>query len=207
MATTNGSKSQTKTTTNRRRGTAAAANGRVDAKSSTAKTSAAKTSTARSASALRRKTSAASATAATARARVDDGAPKRNGSSAAPASAGMPPTEPAERVLDLSRLAWFRTQLNQMEQQQRERLVKVAQLTVIAIIFITFVLQNSAGVNVHFLLFSVNIRLIWVIFGCGVLGGAGGYLIGRPDKSLKALLPQKVKMGARSWGRFPRKAA
>ena len=43
----------------------------------------------------------------------------------------------------------------------------------------------------HFLLFSVNIRLIWVIFGCGLLGGAAGYLIGRPDKSLRALFPQK----------------
>ena len=49
------------------------------------------------------------------------------------------------------------------------------------------------AVNVHFLLFSLNIRLIWVIFGCALLGGAAGYLIGRPDKSLRALLPQKEK--------------
>jgi len=32
-----------------------------------------------------------------------------------------------------------------------------------------------------------------VIFGCGVLGGVAGYLIGRPDKSLRALLPQREK--------------
>jgi uncharacterized integral membrane protein len=92
---------------------------------------------------------------------------------------------------DMPRVAWLRTQLMQMEHRQRERLVKVAQLTVIAIVFITFVLQNAEGVNVHFLFFAVNIRLIWVIFGCGLLGGAAGYLIGRPDKSLRALLPQK----------------
>jgi uncharacterized integral membrane protein len=92
---------------------------------------------------------------------------------------------------DMPRVAWLRSQLQQMETQQRERLIKVAQLTLIAILFITFVLQNAHGVNVHFLLFALNIRLIWVIFGCGFLGGVAGYLIGRPDKSLRALLPQK----------------
>ena len=94
---------------------------------------------------------------------------------------------------DMPRVAWLRNQLFQMEARQRERLVKVVQLTLIAIIFITFVLQNAQGVNVHFLLFALNIRLIWVIFGCGLLGGVAGYLIGRPDKSLRAMLPQKEK--------------
>ncbi|MDQ1565806.1 MAG: hypothetical protein QOF96_686, partial [Actinomycetota bacterium] len=56
--------------------------------------------------------------------------------------------------------------------------------------------QNAQGVNVHLLLFSVNIRLIWVIFGCALLGGVAGYLIGRPDKSLRALLPQKQRKPA-----------
>jgi hypothetical protein len=51
---------------------------------------------------------------------------------------------------------------------------------------------------VHFLVFSLNIRLIWVIFGCGVLGGVAGYLIGRPEKSLRALLPPKDKKPARA---------
>ena len=76
--------------------------------------------------------------------------------------------------------------------------MKVAQLTVIAIVFITFVLQNADAVNVHFLLFSLNIRLIWVIFGTALLGGAAGYLIGRPEKSLRSLLPQKEKKPARA---------
>ena len=101
----------------------------------------------------------------------------------------------ARRALnpDMPRVAWLRTQLNQMEARQRERLLKVGQLTLIAIVFITFVLQNAQGVNVHFLFFSLNIRLIWVIFGCAFLGGAAGYLVGRPDKSLRALLPQREK--------------
>jgi len=59
------------------------------------------------------------------------------------------------------------------------------------------VLQNAQGVDVHFLLLSVNIRLIWVIFGCGLLGGAAGYVIGRPEKNLQALLPEKARKPAR----------
>ena len=106
----------------------------------------------------------------------------------------------AQRALnpDMPRVAWLRTQLQNLEAQRAERLMKVAQLMLIAIIFTTFVLQNADPVNVHFLVFSLNIRLIWVIFGCGLLGGVAGYLIGRPEKSLRALLPQKEKTPARA---------
>ena len=99
---------------------------------------------------------------------------------------------------DMPRVAWLRTQLQNLEAQRAERLMKVAQLTLIAIVFITFVLQNADAVNVHFLLFSLNIRLIWVIFGCALLGGAAGYVIARPEKSLRALLPQKEKKPGRA---------
>ncbi|MEW6476199.1 MAG: LapA family protein [Actinomycetota bacterium] len=94
---------------------------------------------------------------------------------------------------DMPRVAWLRTQLQNLEAERAERLVKVAQLTLIAIIFIAFVVQNAEPVSVTFLLFSLNIRLIWVIVACGLLGGVAGYLIGRPEKSLRALLPQKEK--------------
>jgi uncharacterized integral membrane protein len=106
----------------------------------------------------------------------------------------------AQRALspDMPRVAWLRTQLQNLEAQRAERLVKVGQLTLIAIIFITFVLQNADPVNVHFLVFSLNIRLIWVIFGTALLGGVAGYLIGRPEKNLRDLLPQKEKKPARA---------
>jgi uncharacterized integral membrane protein len=97
----------------------------------------------------------------------------------------------------MPRVAWLRQQLQNLEAERRERLMKVVQLTLIAIVFITFVLQNSQGVNVHFLLFSLNIRLIWVIFGCGLRGAAGGYRLGRPEKSLRALFPPKEKPASR----------
>ena len=99
---------------------------------------------------------------------------------------------------DMPRVAWLRSQLQNLEAQRAERLVKVGQLMLIAIIFITFVLQNAQPVSVHFLLFSLNIRLIWVIFGCALLGGVAGYLIGRPEKSVRAMLPQKEKKPGRN---------
>ncbi len=125
-------------------------------------------------------------------------APMAEPTATVPADDAVLAASNAQRALspDMPRVAWLRTQLMQMEERQRDRLVKVAQLTLIAVVFITFVLQNAQPVNVHFLLFALNIRLIWVIFGCGLLGGAAGYLIGKPDKSLRALLPQKPKKAA-----------
>jgi uncharacterized integral membrane protein len=163
----------------------------------------------------RTRTSEASAAGATARARIASARSrsKASGATTRPKGDDIPivdPTVPADddtlaasnaqRALspDMPRVAWLRTQLMQMEQRQRDRLMKAAQLTAIAIVFITFVLQNAQGVNVHLLLFSLNIRLIWVIFGSGILGGVAGYLIGRPEKNLRALLPQKHKKPARN---------
>jgi len=176
-----------------------------------------------------KRTAAAGATGLTARARLRSTRSGRSTRSARPTrsratrandttTADVPIAEPtatvpaddavlaatnARRALspDMPRVAWLRSQLMQMEARQRDRLVKVVQLTLIAIVFITFVLQNAQPVNVHFLLFSVDIRLIWVIFGCGLLGAAAGYLIGRPDKSLRALLPQKDKQQPPAAGR------
>jgi uncharacterized integral membrane protein len=164
-----------------------------------------------------KKTSAASATGATARARLSsarvtrskkrptdtrrvDDMPLGEPTATVPADDSVLAASNARRALnpDMPRVAWLRTQLQQMEDRQRERLLKAGQLTLIAIVFITFVLQNAQGVNVHFLLFAVNIRLIWVIFGCALLGGFAGYLIGRPDKSLRSLMPQKEKRPGRT---------
>ena len=106
----------------------------------------------------------------------------------------------AQRALspDMPRVAWLRTQLQNLEAQRAERLVKIVQLTLIAVVFAIFVLQNADPVDVNLLIFSLNIRLIWVIFGCAALGGVAGYLIGRPEKSLRDLLPQKEKKPSRA---------
>ena len=106
----------------------------------------------------------------------------------------------AQRALspDMPRVAWLRTQLQNLEARRAERLVKIVQLSLIAVVFAIFVLQNADPVDVNFLIFSLNIRLIWVIFGCAALGGVAGYLIGRPEKSLRDLLPQKEKKPSRA---------
>jgi uncharacterized integral membrane protein len=168
----------------------------------------------------RSRTSEAGAVGATARARITSMRSKsRAGTRPKAKTAASSVAEPtvtatddvmaasnAHRAInpDMPRVAWLRTQLQNLEAKRAERLMKVAQLTLIAIVFITFVIQNSQGVNVHFLLFSLNIRLIWVIFGTGVLGGVAGYLIGRPEKSLRALLPQRERKPARPGRRTSR---
>ena len=194
-------------------GSSAASGSRRSAKRSTA----ASTATGAAAStrrASRSRTSEANAVGATARARIASArARSKAGSRPKESRPDLSIAEPtvtatddalaatnAGRALnpDMSRVAWLRTQLQSLEAQRAERLVKVAQLTLIAIVFITFVLQNAQGVNVHFLLFAINIRLIWVIFGCGLLGGVAGYLIGRPEKNLRALFPDKEKKASRN---------
>jgi len=159
------------------------------------------------------RSSEAGATGATTRARLTSMRSRKAGTRPKPKSDTGSIAEPtvtatdevlaasnAQRALspDMPRVAWLRTQLQNLEAERAERLKKVAQLGLIAVIFITFVLQNADPVEVHFLVFSLNIRLIWVIFGCGVLGGVAGYLIGRPEKNLRALLPQKEKKPARA---------
>lgn len=101
---------------------------------------------------------------------------------------------------DMPRVAWLRTQLHNMEARRAERLVKIVQLTLIAVVFAVFVLQNADPVDVNVLLFTLNIRLIWVIIGVAVLGGVAGFLIGRPEKSLRDLLPHKEKAPSQRHG-------
>jgi uncharacterized integral membrane protein len=188
-------------------GSSTGSSSRRSAKRSTAASTAAGAGSSRRTS--RSRTSEANAAGATARARIASArARSKAGSRPKEGRPDLSIAEPtvtatddalaatnAGRALnpDMSRVAWLRTQLQNLEAQRAERLVKVGQLTLIAIVFITFVLQNAQGVNVHFLLFAINIRLIWVIFGCGLLGGVAGYLIGRPEKSLRALFPDKAK--------------
>ena len=201
-------------------GSAGTGSSRRSAKRTTAGTTGSAAASTSSRRAGRSRTADASATGATARARIASvrsksragSRPKADRPDLSIAEPTVTATDEAmaanntQRALrpDMPRVAWLRTQLQNLEAQRAERLMKVAQLTLIAIVFITFVLQNADAVNVHFLLFSLNIRLIWVIFGCGALGGVAGYLIGRPEKNLRALLPQKEKKPARPGRRTAR---
>lgn len=48
------------------------------------------------------------------------------------------------------------------------------------IVLIVFVIRNSGRVRLDFIVTSGHPRLIWLIVGCVLLGGAVGYFLGRP---------------------------
>lgn len=53
---------------------------------------------------------------------------------------------------------------------------------IIVLILLAFVLANRDDVNIDYLLFDVNIALIWVLVGTSLLGAAAGYLFGRRSR-------------------------
>jgi uncharacterized integral membrane protein len=68
--------------------------------------------------------------------------------------------------------------------ERRRRLVRTAVIAVILILVVAFVVENSQAVVVHLWFWRADIRLIWVILGCLVVGGVVGYFIARPPKAL-----------------------
>lgn len=52
----------------------------------------------------------------------------------------------------------------------------------IVILLLAFVLSNRDTVNVDFLVFDINVALIWVLVGQAVLGGIVGFLLGRRSR-------------------------
>ena len=81
-------------------------------------------------------------------------------------------------------LAASQADLAKLRAVRRARLIKASILTGIAIVFITFVLQNATPVGLKVLGWTVSVRLIWVIVVSALLGAVAGYLVGRPDKQL-----------------------
>src|SRR5712692_11989750 len=71
-----------------------------------------------------------------------------------------------------------------IDRLRRARLTKVLIALGIVVILLIFITSNSQGVKVHFVFFTRRPPLIWVMFACAVLGGALGYLIGKPGQQL-----------------------
>jgi uncharacterized integral membrane protein len=78
---------------------------------------------------------------------------------------------------------------------------KVLAALVVVILFVTFVIANSQGVEVDFVFVTRRPPLIWVMLACTVLGGIAGYVIGRPGKELRRLRRPKDRSDDRSEGR------
>jgi uncharacterized integral membrane protein len=53
---------------------------------------------------------------------------------------------------------------------------------VLAILFVVFIAENHDLVTVHFIFFTKDSYLIWVMLLCGVIGFVVGWLWGRPHR-------------------------
>ena len=81
-------------------------------------------------------------------------------------------------------LAASQSDLAKLQKARRSRLIKAIVLTAIALVFITFILQNAAPIDLRILAWTVSVGLIWVLVAAAVLGALAGYLVGRPPKHL-----------------------
>ncbi|MDP8955814.1 MAG: lipopolysaccharide assembly protein LapA domain-containing protein [Actinomycetota bacterium] len=73
----------------------------------------------------------------------------------------------------------------QLQRARQGRVVKTILALALAVIFIVFILTNSQAVTVNFVFVKRQPPLIWVMFGCAVVGGIFGYLVGRPGKKIR----------------------
>jgi uncharacterized integral membrane protein len=80
--------------------------------------------------------------------------------------------------------------LRKLRQVQRGRATKAVVLGAVAVLFITFVIQNSRSVDVRFLAWTWTVRLIWVYVVASLLGAVGGFFLGRPGKQLRLHEPK-----------------
>jgi uncharacterized integral membrane protein len=81
--------------------------------------------------------------------------------------------------------------LRKLRQVQRGRATKAVVLGTVAVLFITFVIQNSRSVDVKFLAWTWSVRLIWVYVVASLLGAVGGFFLGRPGKQLRLHEPKE----------------
>lgn len=52
----------------------------------------------------------------------------------------------------------------------------------IVVLLLAFVLSNRDDVNIDFLVFDINMALIWVLLGTALFGAAAGFLLGRRSR-------------------------
>jgi len=67
----------------------------------------------------------------------------------------------------------------------RRRLVEAVALLLLVVILVAFVVENSARVKINFVFFSREVRPIWLMLTCAVLGAVVGFLLGRPGRQLR----------------------
>lgn len=78
-----------------------------------------------------------------------------------------------------------RLHLRELQKERRSRVVKAIIALVLAVLLIIFIIANSQPETVDFVFFEREVGLIWIMFGCAVLGGLVGFLIGKPGKQVR----------------------
>ncbi len=78
-----------------------------------------------------------------------------------------------------------RLHLRELQKERRSRVVKALVALVLAVLLIIFIIANSQPETVNFVFFEREVGLIWIMFGCAVLGGLVGFLIGKPGKQVR----------------------
>jgi uncharacterized integral membrane protein len=56
------------------------------------------------------------------------------------------------------------------KQRDTRNTVRLVGVVVLVVLLIAFVVKNSARIPIHFIFFTANVRLIWVLLTCAVLG-------------------------------------
>jgi uncharacterized integral membrane protein len=78
-----------------------------------------------------------------------------------------------------------REHLDQLRKARQRRLAKVIVIVGLLVILAVFVIKNSHPVVIHYVFFSRNTRLIWIMLACAIIGFIVGYLVGRPGKQVR----------------------
>ena len=76
--------------------------------------------------------------------------------------------------------------LAEVARARRRRVTKAVGALALFIVLVLFIVANSQPVEVNFLFFKAQPRLIWEMVTCAVLGGLLGYMLGRPGHEGKA---------------------
>lgn len=75
--------------------------------------------------------------------------------------------------------------LARLRRQRQARVAKAIVVLAIVILLLVFVTQNLEEVPVDFVFVTASFPLIWVLIVTAILGGAAGYLLGRPSKGTR----------------------
>jgi uncharacterized integral membrane protein len=80
-----------------------------------------------------------------------------------------------------------------LDREQRTAALKIGIGLVLVIIFVLFIIQNSKDVEVNFVFFRRDIRLIWVFLACALIGSLVTWLVGRPRRRAMRRLVEELE--------------